>query len=151
MTSNHDTGAHPSRNEPRRQQPPRRVRREIERRRRAETKRRAKAEEWGTGLTYAVALDGTDEEAIEEAKQQTHDSLIKMLGPRRRSGVSWLLFSRVEGLQKLAAIEAQIAAGKGERTHYTSDAVATLTALRTALAENATATLVIAQAQAVDA
>lgn len=36
-------------------------------------------------------------DAVEVCKRATHDTLIQMLGPRRRSGVSWFVLPHDEG------------------------------------------------------
>lgn len=47
-----------------------------------------------TLVTIRMAVTATrDDEAIESAKQLTHDGIIDMLGDRRRSGVRWRIFA----------------------------------------------------------
>lgn len=42
--------------------------------------------------TAMIAGLASDESHLEEVKQHTHDQVIDMLGPARRSGVKWLLY-----------------------------------------------------------
>lgn len=45
----------------------------------------------------AVLCGWADIDHVEEAKRQTHDGLIAMLGDRRRGGVSWRIIDNVAG------------------------------------------------------
>lgn len=48
------------------------------------------------GVTLAVALDI---ESIPAAKQRTHDSLIRLMGPARTGGVEWRILPRARALE----------------------------------------------------
>lgn len=54
-----------------------------------------------------VVAWAADDEALGEARTQTHDALLKQLGDRRRGGVRWGQWSGDEATEQLGRLQAE--------------------------------------------
>lgn len=71
-------------------------------------------EEILTAAQFAAVRDGTDKEAIAEARRKTHDLLIEMLGERRRGGVQWRQVPAGHALNLLDDLERAAVRNEGQ-------------------------------------